>query len=93
MIIAEQQKVVSQLQLVTIAELFVFVSHPHVPPENNLAEWSLKHVVISRKISGGTRSEQGADSKMVLASVFGTWRAKGLNPLSECRSLLISPQF
>ena len=41
-----------------IKELFVFVSHPDVPSENNAAERSLRHLVISRKISGGTRSEQ-----------------------------------
>ena len=33
----------------------------------------------SRKVSGGTRSEQGTESKMTLASIFGTWRAQGLN--------------
>ena len=76
-----------------IKELFVFVSHPDVPPENNAAERSLRHLVVSRKISGGTRSRQGTDSKMALASLFGAWRAKSLNPLSECRSLLISPQL
>ena len=76
-----------------IKELFVFVSHPETPPDNNAAERSLRHLVISRKISGGTRSEAGSDSKMTLASLFGTWRARGLNPLLECRSLLISPQL
>ena len=76
-----------------IKELFVFVSHPDVPSENNAAERSLRHLVISRKISGGTRSEQGTNSKMILASLFGTWRAKGLNPLSESRNLLGSHQL
>ena len=76
-----------------IKELFVFVSHPGVPPENNAAERSLRHLVISRKISGGTRSGQGTNSKMILASLFGTWRAKGLNPLSEHRNLLASHQL
>ena len=75
-----------------IKELFVFVSHPETPSDNNAAERSLRHLVISRKISGGTRSQQGSDSKMVLASLFGTWRARGLNPFLECRQLLISPQ-
>ena len=42
---------------------------------------------------GGTRSGQGTDSKMTLASLFGTWRARGLNPLLECRRLLASPQI
>ena len=73
-----------------IKELFIFVSIPGVPSENNAAERSLRHLVISRKISGGTRSEQGTDSKMTLASLFGTWNVKGLNPLSESRSLLVS---
>ncbi len=76
-----------------IKELFVFVSHPETPSDNNAAERSLRHLVISRKISGGTRSEAGSDSKMTLASLFGTWRARGLNPLLECRRLLISPQL
>ena len=69
-------------------ELFVFVAEPEVPPDNNAAERSLRPVVTSRKISGGTRSTQGTDTKMTLASVFGTWRAQGLNTLTECRQLL-----
>ena len=75
-----------------IKELFVFVSHPETPSDNNASERSLRHLVISRKISGGTRSEPGSDSKMTLASLFGTCRVKGLNPFLECRRLLISPQ-
>ena len=63
-------------------ELFVFVAEPAVPSDNNAAERSLRHLVISRKISGGTRSERGTDSKMTLASLFGTWRVQGLNPLT-----------
>ena len=76
-----------------IKELFVFVAEPEVPPDNNAAERSLRPVVISRKISGGTRSKQGTETKMTLASIFGTWRAQGLNPLTACRQLLSSPQL
>ena len=76
-----------------IKELFVFVSHPGVPPDNNAAERSLRHLVITRKISGGTRSQRGTESKMALASLFGTWRARGLNPLFQSRILLLSPQL
>ena len=32
-------------------------------------------------------------SKMTLASLFGTWRAPGLNCLASCRQLLRSPQL
>ena len=48
----------------------------------------MRHLVISRKVRGGTRSEQGTKSTMTLASRFGTWRAQGLNPLAACRQLL-----
>ena len=67
------------------------MAEPDVPADNNPAERSLRHLVISRKVSGGTRSEQGTESKMTLASIFGTWRAQGLNPLAACRQLLVSP--
>ena len=68
------------------------MAEPAVPSDNNAAERSLRHLVISRKISGGTGSELGTDSKMTLASLFG-WRVQGLNPLTACRQLLRSPQL
>ena len=40
------------------------MAEPDVPADNNPAERSLRHLVISRKVSGGTRSEQGTESKM-----------------------------
>ena len=73
-------------------ELFIFVAEPEVPSDNSAAERSLRPLVTSRKISGGTRSPQGTDTKMTLASIFGTWRAQGLNTLTTCRQLLASPQ-
>ncbi len=55
-----------------LASLFVFVTEPAVPPTNNAADRSLRHLVIARKISGGTRSAQGTATRMTLASLFGT---------------------
>ncbi len=72
-------------------ELFVFVREPGVLADNNLAERSLRPLVISRKIRGGTRSEQGSHTQMALTSLFQTWQACGLNPLHECLRLLQSP--
>ncbi len=86
------EKHIKSLPRTGYGELFVFVAEPEVPPDNNAAEGSLRPLVTSRKISGGTRSKQGTDTKMTLASVFGTWRAQGLNPLTTCRQLLASPQ-
>lgn len=76
-----------------LGELFVFVEELAVPPTNNAAERSLRHLVTCRKISGGTRSPAGTATKMTLASLFGTWRLQGLNPWDACRALLANPQL
>ncbi|MGH3801802.1 MAG: IS66 family transposase [Pseudonocardiaceae bacterium] len=73
-------------------ELFVFVAHPDVPSDNNAAERSVRPLVTSRKISGGTRSDQGSHTKMTNASLFGTWHVRGLNPFDQCFQLLAAPQ-
>lgn len=77
-------------------ELFQFVLHPHVPPDNNLAERALRSLVVQRKISGGSRSPQGSKTRMALASLFETWKARGLNPLAQCwleLGLDVTPAF
>ena len=67
-----------------LPELFVFVAVPGVPAHNNLAERSVRPLVIARKISGGSRSPKGSDTRMDLFSLFGTWAAQGLNPFFQC---------
>jgi len=88
---AVQRKLCARI-LRHLEELFVFVAEPMVPPDNNGAERSLRHLVTCRKISGGTRSERGTDAKMVLSSLFGSWRAQRRNPFHACRQLLAAPQ-
>lgn len=73
-----------------LPELFVFVAVPGVPAHNNLAERSVRPLVIARKISGGSRSPKGSATRMGLASLFGTWMAQGLNPFQQCVTLLAS---
>ena len=74
-----------------LPELFVFVAVPGVPAHNNLAERSVRPLVIARKISGGTRSPKGSQTRMGLASLFGTWIAQHLNPFHQCLAFLSSP--
>lgn len=74
-----------------LGELLTFVREPDVPPDNNAAERSLRHLVTSRKISGGSRSPDGTATKMALATLFGTWRAQDVNPYLACRQIL-APQ-
>lgn len=74
-----------------LPELFTFVTDPAVPATNNGAERSIRPVVIQRKISGGTRSPTGTSTFTRLATLFGTWRARGLDPLAACQRLLAQP--
>jgi transposase len=74
-----------------LPELFVFVAVPGVPAHNNLAERSVRPLVVARKISGGSRSPKGSETRMGLASLFGTWVAQQLNPFRQCLALLTSP--
>jgi transposase len=71
--------------------LFQFVRQPGLSADNNLAERSVRPVVVMRKVSGGSQSERGSRTRMTLASLFGTWRAKSLNPLDQCLLLISAP--
>ncbi len=69
-------------------ELFQFVLVEGLSADNNLAERSIRPLVVVRKISGGSQSAEGSKTRMALASLFETWQARGLNPFEECLSLL-----
>ncbi len=69
-------------------ELFLFLLLPDLPADNNLAERSLRPLVIMRKISGGSRSQAGSRTRLTLASLLGTWQARHLNPFVECLAAL-----
>lgn len=49
---------------------FTFLAHPNIPIDNNKAERSLRHLVIKRKISFGSKTQRGADTTAILASVI-----------------------
>lgn len=72
-----------------LPEMFTFIRFPEVEPTNNKAERDLRHFVVQRKISGGTRSAKGSETREILGSLFGTWRIRGLNPLEQSRLLLV----
>jgi hypothetical protein len=68
--------------------LFTFLRHPGVPPTNNHAEQSIRHLVIFRKTSFGTRSENGLKAHSVLPSLVQTARRQGLHPRQFLQTLL-----
>jgi transposase len=57
--------------------LWAFVEHPGVEPTNNRAERGLRHAVIYRKLSQGSRSERGALATERLLSAAITCRLQG----------------
>ena len=60
--------------------IFQVLSHPELPLTNNAAERALRHWVILRKLSLGTRTEVGSRVVALLASVIDTCRQRGYTP-------------
>lgn len=69
-------------------DLFRFVDNPNVEPTNNLAERGLRHAVIIRKISNGSRSEKGAEITGRLLSVMQTMKLQNTDIMSGMSNLL-----
>jgi len=60
-----------------------FVKNPNLPATNNDAERALRHAVISRRISFGTRTPEGSRSYAALLSVIETCRLRNQDPWSH----------
>ncbi len=73
-----------------LPELFVFIRFPNIKSDNNPAERIIRHTVVARKISGGTKTPKGSETKAILTSLFDTWQLQNLNPFEQCRLLLTS---
>ena len=74
-----------------LLELFTFVRDPQVQATNNAAERSLRPLVIARKVSGGTRSEAGSTTRMILYSLCATARMQDKDPRVVCQQILLAP--
>ena len=60
--------------------MVTFVSHPHLPVTNNESERALRHAVIARHITHGTRSTEGSDTYAALLTVIETCRCRNRSP-------------
>lgn len=49
---------------------FTFLRHPGLPVDNNKAERALRHLVIKRRTSFGSKTQRGAETTSILASVI-----------------------
>jgi transposase len=73
------------------ASLFVFLHHPQVPPDNNASERALRNSVIHRKVSGGFRSETGAQAHAIVSSIADTARKQNQDVLVVLLDLVGNP--
>jgi transposase len=64
------------------AHLFVFLHDPQVPWHNNACERALRPAVVHRKVTGGFRSQWGAEAYAALATVIDTAKLRA-QPIFE----------
>jgi transposase len=71
--------------------LFGFLHDPAVPPTNNASEQALRNSVVHRKVTGGFRSDWGADAHAIAATVLDTARKRGADLLTTLQATLGPP--
>jgi transposase len=65
--------------------LYVFLQRDDVEPTNNSSERDLRPAVIHRKVTGGFRSDWGAEASAIRTSILATARKQGQNLLDAFR--------
>ena len=68
--------------------LFTFLDHPEVAADNNSSERELRPTATYRKVTGGFRSEWGANLFAAVRSVIGTAARRGINAYQAIRDTL-----
>ena len=69
-------------------KFFVFLEDPDVPATNNACEREIRPSVVFRKVTGGFRSQWGAQIHAGYRSVTGTARLHGQTALQSVNHLL-----
>jgi transposase len=68
--------------------LFTFLDHPDVTADNNGSERELRPTATYRKVTGGFRSDWGADLYAAVRSVIGTAARRGIGAFQAIRTTL-----
>lgn len=68
---------------------FTCLLQPDIPADNNKAERGLRHIVLKRKISYGSKSQKGADTMSILCStLLSCWWNKPENFFAAYNQML-----
>lgn len=68
--------------------LLTFLSHPELTADNNSSERELRPTATYRKVTGGFRSDWGADLFAAVRSVIGTAMRRGIDAYQAIRDTL-----
>lgn len=74
-----------------IPSLFTCLIHLFVEPTNNIAERSLRELIVIRKIIGGLRRETGARTMETITSMLATWKQQKKDPYQALKQHLLTP--
>jgi len=74
-----------------VENLFRFVTDPEIASTNNISERELRHLVLMRKVSNGSRSQRGAAATAILTSIVQTLRFRKENVLLGLQNILKNP--
>jgi transposase len=69
-------------------KILYFMTTPDIPPDNNGSERAIRNAKVKQKVSGGYRSERGAERQAILLSVIETAKKQGLNVLETIQRLV-----
>lgn len=71
-------------------EWFTFLEYKDVDPTSDLAERSLRHVVVKRKVSQQTRGQDSMDSYAMQVSLYMTSKIRGENYMKSLSNIIKS---
>lgn len=82
-------KVIKQALRENAEKYFTCLLQPGIPADNNKAERGLRHIVLKRKISYGSKSQKGADAMAILCStLLSAWWNKPENFFAAYNQML-----
>ena len=86
------RRFVNNLAYRDLEDLFRFTTDPEIDPTNNISERELRHIVMIRRISHGSRSTRGATVTAQLTSIIQTLRLRKQNVIQGLQNILNSLQ-
>ena len=82
------RRFVDNLAFRDLKDLFRFTTDLEVDPTNNISERELRHLVMIRRISHGSRSRRGANVTAQLTSIIQTLQLRKENALQGLHNIL-----